>query len=308
MVAARIQAARRLQEERRSEASRAAEDAALTAVARQAEKNRLQREVHSQQTAGSDQQWVAWTPVTFDLDAASGAAASPARPAKASAAPEMPPETLFTMPEEQAENDPAERPAREKRGFLGLFGRKKQKKVRDPEREAIPASAPIPQPQPEPVPEPEPIVAPPPQPEPPPVRLNVKPISWPAPPPPSRKFVHPPQHTVSFAPITPEQLRQPQAAQPVQNTRAPQQAQPVQNTQAPQQAQPVQNAQPARQPQARQPAAAPHSAPQQWQPAQPADGQKGAFAAPGRSAIEYPETAQKTLPPQKGMPTPYWQE
>ena len=350
--AARIQAARRLQEERRSAESRAAEDAALSAVARQAEKNRLLRETHQQQAAQSEQQWVAWTPVTFDLD---DAVLAPNKPAKASAQPEQSLEQSMEQPAKQpkahAEEPALNQPAKEKRGFFAtLFGRKKPQKTREPEREAVPAAAPAPQPEPRPIPEPAPVVTQPPQPVPQPTRLNVKPIAWPTPPPPSRNFVHPPQSTMQFAAVTPEQIRQAQAARQAQNVQTAQGAQPVQqvrpmqqtqnvqaaqNTARPQAAQTPQQAQPAQQPQAAQPVRQPQNsqtaqdmqrpqaaqpqaqppaaspaAPEQWQPAQTTDagGQKDAISAPERTGVEYPETAQKTAPQQRGTPTPYWQE
>ncbi len=103
------------------------------------------------------------------------------------------------LPKDERDELPEERPVREKHGLFGLFGRKKPKKTREPKQEAVPAVAPVPPPAPEPVLEPAPVVTPPPQPEPPHVRLNVKPISWPAPPPPSRNFVHPPQSTMQFS-------------------------------------------------------------------------------------------------------------
>lgn len=273
----RIQAARRIQDERRSEESRAAEDAELTAMARQAEKTRLLRETQEQQAVQGAQQWTAWTPVTFDFEQEESAEAVERRP-EADAA------------ESQT---PKESPAKEKRGFFGLFGRKENKKAREPEPEAVPVSAPVPRPeQPAPQPEPRPVEPLSQKAEEPLVRLNVKPISWPAPPPPSRNFVHPPQSTTQFAAITPEQIRRAQAERARQTV-------PVRQVEPVPQTEPV-------------PAAAP-SPKEQWQPApQTEPAPRG--AAPhephpsGRAGVEYLEAVQKTIPEPKGTPTPYWRE
>ena len=107
------------------------------------------------------------------------------------------------------------------------------------------------------------------------VKLNVKPISWPAPPPPSRNFVHPPRSTMPFTAITQEQIQQ---AQAVQRQTAPA-AQPISAA--------VREASP-------QTVAAPAQQPTQ---------QTGAAVPP----VQQP-AAPKASPVQTGSPTPYWQE
>ncbi len=290
-------------------------------MARQAEAARLKREAAAQPNA-QDQQWVAWTPVTFDFDDAASGAVDPAGEPEAG---------------RSAAKQPEAPPAKEKRGFFGLFGRKKEKPQREAKREAVPVSAPVTPPAPAPQPAPQPEAAPTaaPQPEQATVKLNVKPISWPAPPPPSRNFVHPPQSTIQFAAITPEQIRQAQAARQMQQ----QNAQRAQAARQPQPAQGAQRAQtaPARpqgaqtgswvpSAQAEQPSAwqasntsarpqaptagqtpAQPNAPQ-WQAASGAAGQAAGAPAEAQHSVPYLEAAQKTVPPQRGTPTPYWQD
>ena len=100
---------------------------------------------------------------------------------------------------------------KKKRGFLGLFGRRKQQPAPPTGSRAgsgacagsraSPSAGTQPQPT---VQQPEGDQR---------VKLNVKPISWPAPPPPSRNFVHPPRSTMPFTAITREQIQQAQAVQ-----------------------------------------------------------------------------------------------
>ena len=233
--AMRLQAARHPQEARRSAESRAAEEAQLAAVARQAEEARLAQEAQRAQASQTAQhapqavpsqcapqpskaeqpgtnQWVAWTPIQFDIPA------EPVPQQLAAPTPETTwtaaaPNAAFNEPARVAQAAPAQEkaPRKEKRGFLGLFGRRKQQPAPQPEAEPVPAPVQVPAPPPQPAPTPQPTVQ---QPEGDQrVKLNVKPISWPAPPPPSRNFVHPPRSTMPFTAITQEQIQQAQAVQ-----------------------------------------------------------------------------------------------
>lgn len=295
--AMRLQAARHAQEARRSAESRAAEEAQLAAVARQAEEARLAQEAQRAQASQTAQpapqavpsqcapqpskaeqpgtnQWVAWTPIQFDIPA------EPVPQQLAAPTPETTwtaaaPNAAFNEPARAAQAAPAQEkaPRKEKRGFLGLFGRRKQQPAPQPEAEPVPAPVQVPAPPPQPAPTPQPTVQ---QPEGDQrVKLNVKPISWPAPPPPSRNFVHPPRSTMPFTAITQEQIQQ---AQAVQRQTAPA-AQPISAA--------VREASP-------QTVAAPAQQPTQ---------QTGAAVPP----VQQP-AAPKASPVQTGSPTPYWQE
>ena len=295
--AMRLQAARHAQEARRSAESRAAEEAQLAAVARQAEEARLAQEAQRAQASQTAQpapqavpsqcapqpskaeqpgtnQWVAWTPIQFDIPA------EPVPQQLAAPTPETTwtaaaPNAAFNEPARAAQAAPAQEkaPRKEKRGFLGLFGRRKQQPAPQPEAEPVPAPVQVPAPPPQPAPTPQPTVQ---QPEGDQrVKLNVKPISWPAPPPPSRNFVHPPRSTMPFTAITQEQIQQ---AQAVQRQTAPA-AQPISAA--------VREASP-------QTVAAPAQQPTQ---------QTGAAVPP----VQQP-AAPKASPIQTGSPTPYWQE
>ena len=289
--AMRLQAARHAQEARRSAESRAAEEAQLAAVARQAEEARLAQEAQRAQASQTAQpapqavpsqcapqpskaeqpgtnQWVAWTPIQFDIPA------EPVPQQLAAPTPETTwtaaaPNAAFNEPARVAQAAPAQEkaPRKEKRGFLGLFGRRKQQPAPQPEAEPVPAPVQVPAPPPQPAPTPQPTVQ---QPEGDQrVKLNVKPISWPAPPPPSRNFVHPPRSTMPFTAITQEQIQQ---AQAVQRQTAP--------------------------------AAVREASPQTVAaPAQQPTQQTGAAVPP----VQQP-AAPKASPVQTGSPTPYWQE
>ena len=289
--AMRLQAARHAQEARRSAESRAAEEAQLAAVARQAEEARLAQEAQRAQASQTAQpapqavpsqcapqpskaeqpgtnQWVAWTPIQFDIPA------EPVPQQLAAPTPETTwtaaaPNAAFNEPARAAQAAPAQEkaPRKEKRGFLGLFGRRKQQPAPQPEAEPVPAPVQVPAPPPQPAPTPQPTVQ---QPEGDQrVKLNVKPISWPAPPPPSRNFVHPPRSTMPFTAITQEQIQQ---AQAVQRQTAP--------------------------------AAVREASPQTVAaPAQQPTQQTGATVPP----VQQP-AAPKASPVQTGSPTPYWQE
>ena len=289
--AMRLQAARHAQEARRSAESRAAEEAQLAAVARQAEEARLAQEAQRAQASQTAQsapqavpsqcapqpskaeqpgtnQWVAWTPIQFDIPA------EPVPQQLAAPTPETTwtaaaPNAAFNEPARAAQAAPAQEkaPRKEKRGFLGLFGRRKQQPAPQPEAEPVPAPVQVPAPPPQPAPKPQPTVQ---QPEGDQrVKLNVKPISWPAPPPPSRNFVHPPRSTMPFTAITQEQIQQ---AQAVQRQTAP--------------------------------AAVREASPQTVAaPAQQPTQQTGAAVPP----VQQP-AAPKASPVQTGSPTPYWQE
>lgn len=289
--AMRLQAARHAQEARRSAESRAAEEAQLAAVARQAEEARLAQEAQRAQAFQTAQpapqavpsqcapqpskaeqpgtnQWVAWTPIQFDIPA------EPVPQQLAAPTPETTwtaaaPNAAFNEPARAAQAAPAQEkaPRKEKRGFLGLFGRRKQQPALQPEAEPVPAPVQVPAPPPQPAPTPQPTVQ---QPEGDQrVKLNVKPISWPAPPPPSRNFVHPPRSTMPFTAITQEQIQQ---AQAVQRQTAP--------------------------------AAVRETSPQTVAaPAQQPTQQTGAAVPP----VQQP-AAPKASPVQTGSPTPYWQE
>ena len=295
--AMRLQAARHAQEARRSAESRAAEEAQLAAVARQAEEARLAQEAQRAQASQTAQpapqavpsqcapqpskaeqpgtnQWVAWTPIQFDIPA------EPVPQQLAAPTPETTwtaaaPNAAFNEPARAAQAAPAQEkaPRKEKRGFLGLFGRRKQQPAPQPEAEPVPAPVQVPAPPPQPAPTPQPTVQ---QPEGDQrVKLNVKPISWPAPPPPSRNFVHPPRSTMPFTAITQEQIQQ---AQAVQRQTAPA-AQPIS-------------------------AAVRETSPQTVAaPAQQPTQQTGAAVPP----VQQP-AAPKASPVQTGSPTPYWQE
>ena len=295
--AMRLQAARHAQEARRSAESRAAEEAQLAAVARQAEEARLAQEAQRAQASQTAQpapqavpsqcapqpskaeqpgtnQWVAWTPIQFDIPA------EPVPQQLAAPTPETTwtaaaPNAAFNEPARVAQAAPAQEkaPRKEKRGFLGLFGRRKQQPAPQPEAEPVPAPVQVPAPPPQPAPTPQPTVQ---QPEGDQrVKLNVKPISWPAPPPPSRNFVHPPRSTMPFTAITQEQIQQAQAVQ--------QQTAPA--------AQPIS-------------AAVRETSPQTVAaPAQQPTQQTGAAVPP----VQQP-AAPKASPIQTGSPTPYWQE
>ena len=295
--AMRLQAARHAQEARRSAESRAAEEAQLAAVARQAEEARLAQETQRAQASQTAQpapqavpsqcapqpskaeqpgtnQWVAWTPIQFDIPA------EPVPQQLAAPTPETTwtaaaPNAAFNEPARVAQAAPAQEkaPRKEKRGFLGLFGRRKQQPAPQPEAEPVPAPVQVPAPPPQPAPTPQPTVQ---QPEGDQrVKLNVKPISWPAPPPPSRNFVHPPRSTMPFTAITQEQIQQ---AQAVQRQTAPA-AQPIS-------------------------AAVRETSPQTVAaPAQQPTQQTGAAVPP----VQQP-AAPKASPVQTGSPTPYWQE
>ena len=295
--AMRLQAARHAQEARRSAESRAAEEAQLAAVARQAEEARLAQEAQRAQASQTAQpapqavpsqcapqpskaeqpgtnQWVAWTPIQFDIPA------EPVPQQLAAPTPETTwtaaaPNAAFNEPARAAQAAPAQEkaPRKEKRGFLGLFGRRKQQPAPQPEAEPVPAPVQVPAPPPQPAPTPQPTVQ---QPEGDQrVKLNVKPISWPAPPPPSRNFVHPPRSTMPFTAITQEQIQQ---AQAVQRQTAPA-AQPIS-------------------------AAVRETSPQTVAaPAQQPTQQTGAAVPP----VQQP-AAPKASPIQTGSPTPYWQE
>ena len=276
---------------RRSAESRAAEEAQLAAVARQAEEARLAQEAQRAQASQTAQpapqavpsqcapqpskaeqpgtnQWVAWTPIQFDIPA------EPVPQQLAAPTPETTwtaaaPNAAFNEPARVAQAAPAQEkaPRKEKRGFLGLFGRRKQQPAPQPEAEPVPAPVQVPAPPPQPAPKPQPTVQ---QPEGDQrVKLNVKPISWPAPPPPSRNFVHPPRSTMPFTAITQEQIQQ---AQAVQRQTAP--------------------------------AAVREASPQTVAaPAQQPTQQTGAAVPP----VQQP-AAPKASPIQTGSPTPYWQE
>ena len=295
--AMRLQADRHAQEARRSAESRAAEEAQLAAVARQAEEARLAQEAQRAQAFQTAQpapqavpsqcapqpskaeqpgtnQWVAWTPIQFDIPA------EPVPQQLAAPTPETTwtaaaPNVAFNEPARAAQAAPAQEkaPRKEKRGFLGLFGRRKQQPAPQPEAEPVPAPVQVPAPPPQPAPTPQPTVQ---QPEGDQrVKLNVKPISWPAPPPPSRNFVHPPRSTMPFTAITQEQIQQ---AQAVQRQTAPA-AQPIS-------------------------AAVRETSPQTVAaPAQQPTQQTGAAVPP----VQQP-AAPKASPVQTGSPTPYWQE
>ena len=295
--AMRLQAARHAQEARRSAESRAAEEAQLAAVARQAEEARLAQEAQRAQASQTAQpapqavpsqcapqpskaeqpgtnQWVAWTPIQFDIPA------EPVPQQLAAPTPETTwtaaaPNAAFNEPARVAQAAPAQEkaPRKEKRGFLGLFGRRKQQPAPQPEAEPVPAPVQVPAPPPQPAPTPQPTVQ---QPEGDQrVKLNVKPISWPASPPPSRNFVHPPRSTMPFTAITQEQIQQ---AQAVQRQTAPA-AQPIS-------------------------AAVRETSPQTVAaPAQQPTQQTGAAVPP----VQQP-AAPKASPVQTGSPTPYWQE
>lgn len=282
---------------RRSAESRAAEEAQLAAVARQAEEARLAQETQRAQASQTAQpapqavpsqcapqpskaeqpgtnQWVAWTPIQFDIPA------EPVPQQLAAPTPETTwtaaaPNAAFNEPARVAQAAPAQEkaPRKEKRGFLGLFGRRKQQPAPQPEAEPVPAPVQVPAPPPQPAPTPQPTVQ---QPEGDQrVKLNVKPISWPAPPPPSRNFVHPPRSTMPFTAITQEQIQQ---AQAVQRQTAPA-AQPIS-------------------------AAVRETSPQTVAaPAQQPTQQTGAAVPP----VQQP-AAPKASPVQTGSPTPYWQE
>ena len=289
--AMRLQAARHAQEARRSAESRAAEEAQLAAVARQAEEARLAQEAQRAQASQTAQpapqavpsqcapqpskaeqpgtnQWVAWTPIQFDIPA------EPVPQQLAAPTPETTwtaaaPNAAFNEPARAAQAAPAQEkaPRKEKRGFLGLFGRRKQQPAPQPEAEPFPAPVQVPAPPPQPAPTPQPTVQ---QPEGDQrVKLNVKPISWPAPPPPSRNFVHPPRSTMPFTAITQEQIQQAQAVQRQTSPAAVREASP-------------------------QTVAAPAQQPTQ---------QTGAAVPP----VQQP-AAPKASPVQTGSPTPYWQE
>ena len=289
--AMRLQAARHAQEARRSAESRAAEEAQLAAVARQAEEARLAQEAQRAQAFQTAQpapqavpsqcapqpskaeqpgtnQWVAWTPIQFDIPA------EPVPQQLAAPTPETTwtaaaPNAAFNEPARAAQAAPAQEkaPRKEKRGFLGLFGRRKQQPAPQPEAEPVPAPVQVPAPPPQPAPKPQPTVQ---QPEGDQrVKLNVKPISWPAPPPPSRNFVHPPRSTMPFTAITQEQIQQAQAVQRQTSPAAVREASP-------------------------QTVAAPAQQPTQ---------QTGAAVPP----VQQP-AAPKASPIQTGSPTPYWQE
>lgn len=289
--AMRLQAARHAQEARRSAESRAAEEAQLAAVARQAEEARLAQEAQRAQASQTAQpapqavpsqcapqpskaeqpgtnQWVAWTPIQFDIPA------EPVPQQLAAPTPETTwtaaaPNAAFNEPARAAQAAPAQEkaPRKEKRGFLGLFGRRKQQPAPQPEAEPVPAPVQVPAPPPQPAPKPQPTVQ---QPEGDQrVKLNVKPISWPAPPPPSRNFVHPPRSTMPFTAITQEQIQQAQAVQRQTSPAAVREASP-------------------------QTVAAPAQQPTQ---------QTGAAVPP----VQQP-AAPKASPIQTGSPTPYWQE
>ena len=289
--AMRLQAARHAQEARRSAESRAAEEAQLAAVARQAEEARLAQEAQRAQASQTAQpapqavpsqcapqpskaeqpgtnQWVAWTPIQFDIPA------EPVPQQLAAPTPETTwtaaaPNAAFNEPARVAQAAPAQEkaPRKEKRGFLGLFGRRKQQPAPQPEAEPVPAPVQVPAPPPQPAPTPQPTVQ---QPEGDQrVKLNVKPISWPAPPPPSRNFVHPPRSTMPFTAITQEQIQQAQAVQRQTSPAAVREASP-------------------------QTVAAPAQQPTQ---------QTGAAVPP----VQQP-AAPKASPIQTGSPTPYWQE
>lgn len=289
--AMRLQAARHAQEARRSAESRAAEEAQLAAVARQAEEARLAQAAQRAQASQTAQpapqavpsqcapqpskaeqpgtnQWVAWTPIQFDIPA------EPVPQQLAAPTPETTwtaaaPNAAFNEPARAAQAAPAQEkaPRKEKRGFLGLFGRRKQQPAPQPEAEPVPAPVQVPAPPPQPAPTPQPTVQ---QPEGDQrVKLNVKPISWPAPPPPSRNFVHPPRSTMPFTAITQEQIQQAQAVQRQTSPAAVREASP-------------------------QTVAAPAQQPTQ---------QTGAAVPP----VQQP-AAPKASPIQTGSPTPYWQE
>ena len=289
--AMRLQAARHAQEARRSAESRASEEAQLAAVARQAEEARQAREAQRAQASQTAQpapqavpsqcapqpskaeqpgtnQWVAWTPIQFDIPA------EPVPQQLAAPTPETTwtaaaPNAAFNEPARVAQAAPAQEkaPRKEKRGFLGLFGRRKQQPAPQPEAEPVPAPVQVPAPPPQPAPTPQPTVQ---QPEGDQrVKLNVKPISWPAPPPPSRNFVHPPRSTMPFTAITQEQIQQAQAVQRQTSPAAVREASP-------------------------QTVAAPAQQPTQ---------QTGAAVPP----VQQP-AAPKASPIQTGSPTPYWQE
>ena len=289
--AMRLQAARHAQEARRSAESRASEEAQLAAVARQAEEARQAREAQRAQASQTAQpapqavpsqcapqpskaeqpgtnQWVAWTPIQFDIPA------EPVPQQLAAPTPETTwtaaaPNAAFNEPARAAQAAPAQEkaPRKEKRGFLGLFGRRKQQPAPQPEAEPVPAPVQVPAPPPQPAPTPQPTVQ---QPEGDQrVKLNVKPISWPAPPPPSRNFVHPPRSTMPFTAITQEQIQQAQAVQRQTSPAAVREASP-------------------------QTVAAPAQQPTQ---------QTGAAVPP----VQQP-AAPKASPIQTGSPTPYWQE
>ncbi len=271
--------------------SRAAEEAQLAAVARQAEEARLAQEAQRAQASQTAQpapqavpsqcapqpskaeqpgtnQWVAWTPIQFDIPA------EPVPQQLAAPTPETTwtaaaPNAAFNEPARAAQAAPAQEkaPRKEKRGFLGLFDRRKQQPAPQPEAEPVPAPVQVPAPPPQPAPTPQPTVQ---QPEGDQrVKLNVKPISWPAPPPPSRNFVHPPRSTMPFTAITQEQIQQAQAVQRQTSPAAVREASP-------------------------QTVAAPAQQPTQ---------QTGAAVPP----VQQP-AAPKASPIQTGSPTPYWQE
>ncbi len=236
-----LQAIRHVQETRRSSEARLAEEEKLAQVARQAELERLGAQPQNAQPIPAQPEstlpvsepdadaqpidpgmWEAWQPnaVSFE-DSAPAPQASPLP--SADAAPARRDEALWsqtpasTVPLHnesilEPESEPEHKAVPDKKKHRGFFGAFHRRKKAAPEQAAASVSIPAPAApaEPEPV---VPVAVPDAEKadEPAPVKLNVKPIAWPAPPPPSRNFVHPPQSTMQFAAITPEQIAQLQA-------------------------------------------------------------------------------------------------
>lgn len=231
-----LQAIRHVQEARRSAEAKAEEDAQLAAVARKAEEERLAAQPQPCETQAPDSapsaaaaqdvqpidsgMWEAWQPnaIHFDEHPAESAPAAESEPAVNESS-EQWTQTLSgtVQPRTESYSEPKNDskktsvPKKKKHVFFGIFNRRKaDSSFESDDRNEAKASAPLvqefttaPAPSAEPAVEDEPAPAP--------VKLNVKPIAWPAPPPPSRNFVHPPQSTMQFAAITPEQIAQIQA-------------------------------------------------------------------------------------------------
>lgn len=245
-----LQAIRHVQEARRSAETKQAEEAELAEVARQAEQARIAAQPQPEQAAPAavpaepvcvnseaaepapaaeaaepidSGMWEAWQSNAVSFTQQESAPVSVPEPA-AAAAPAEPmhaeestwSQTLNgTVPPEEepvpeAKAEPAQKAASGKKKHLGFFGVFNRRKKAAPARDAVKTNASAPAPAP--VQESAPAVpAAAQEDEPAPVKLNVKPIAWPAPPPPSRNFVHPPQSTMQFSAITPEQISQIQA-------------------------------------------------------------------------------------------------
>ncbi|MFQ7004701.1 MAG: hypothetical protein ACLRRT_14185 [Ruthenibacterium lactatiformans] len=140
LLRAQAEEARLAQEAQRAQASQTAQPAP------QAVPSQCAPQPSKAEQPGTNQ-WVAWTPIQFDIPA------EPVPQQLAAPTPETTwtaaaPNAAFNEPARAAQAAPAQEkaPRKEKRGFLGLFGRRKQQPAPQPEAEPVPAPVQVPAP------------------------------------------------------------------------------------------------------------------------------------------------------------------